>query len=188
MKSADIVAFREACARLSGRPATLARMAAARTPAASRPQRPPGVAAGTARAGRAALPGVRRFTALLLLALPATAQTLYRCGNTYSQTPCSDQAQRLRVYAASAPQAVAGPRGFALCAAKLPAELSARAQPLGKRRTEVIPYAGQPMQALRFDLQVLPEGGHPAQRYACWLSEDQARLLQFEPLPAAPTR
>ena len=122
-----------------------------------------------------------RLWMLALAALPASAQTLYRCGNTYSQTPCAAEAQAVRVYAASAPKSAPGPRGFALCAAQLPEAQAARAKPEGPRRTEVIAYAGQPMQARRFDLTVPAEGADPATlRLICWLSEDEARVLQVE--------
>lgn len=125
----------------------------------------------------------RPLVSLLLagLALPSGAQTLYRCGNTYSQTPCAGEAQAVRVYAASAPKAAPGPRGVALCAAQLPEAQAARAKPEGARRTEVITYAGQPMQARRYDLTVPAEGTDPApSRLSCWLSEDEARVLQLE--------
>jgi hypothetical protein len=127
---------------------------------------------------------VRGIAALGLLGpLLVSAQTLYKCGNTYSQTPCSDTAQPVRVFTTPAPKAEPGARGFALCAAQLPAEDAARARQQGTRRVEVIRYADQPLSAQRFDLVLPPqEAGAPTARYACWLSEDQARLLQFEPV------
>lgn len=114
----------------------------------------------------------------------AVAQTLYKCANTYSQAPCSDQAQALRVYTAPASQPDPGPRGFALCVSKLPVAQAVRARAEGTRRVEVIRYAGQAMAAQRFDLVIdARDSGLGPTAYRCWLSEDQARVLQFEPRP-----
>lgn len=127
--------------------------------------------------------------ALLAVAAPAAAQQLYRCGNTYSQTPCSAEARPARLFQGQAPEKAPGPTGFELCAAAAGAKVSAadpdgvRVQPLGPRVSEVIQFAGQPLSAHRYDLAVdtrTAYGGYAGPvAYSCWVSEDQARVLQF---------
>lgn len=129
--------------------------------------------------------------ALVLAGLAAEAQQVYRCGNTFSQAPCSADAQPTRVVPANTPDKPAGLSGFELCAAtakgavQSPEPESARVAPFGERRTEVISYAGKDVAARRFDLTVDAKtqfgvySGPVA--YSCWLSEDQARVLQFGP-------
>jgi hypothetical protein len=132
--------------------------------------------------------------ALIALALAphAQAQQLYRCGNTYSQIPCAQDAPAKRIFSDAADGGTdAAGKGFALCsthavqAAEVQDPDTARIRPQGPRRSEVIQYAGQPMQAHRYDLTIDAKG--PTGRYAgpvgysCWLSEDQARVLLFGP-------
>jgi hypothetical protein len=56
---------------------------------------------------------------------------------------------------------------------------------VGQRVTEVIQYAGQPMPAHRYDLTLDSKNTYGVYTgpipYSCWLSEDQARVLQFGP-------
>jgi hypothetical protein len=119
----------------------------------------------------------------------ASAQQLYRCGNTYSQTPCAADAASKSVYSGSAPARAPGLSGYELCAAHAvkyvasPEPESARTMPVGQRKTEVIRYAGQSVAAHRFDLTVDAKTTYGVYSgpvtYSCWLSEDQARMLQF---------
>jgi len=130
---------------------------------------------------------------VLLLAGVAQSQTVYRCGNQFSQTPCAADAQA-RPNAGVAPAvAASGPRGFALCTAEAmrrlqpPEPASTRVLQLGERRTEVIRYADRSLAAPRYELSADVKTayglyGGPL-RFACWLSEDQARVLRFEALP-----
>lgn len=134
------------------------------------------------------------FAAALLLAglHTADAQTVYRCGNTISQTPCGPDAEAKRVLGAPPAPASrpASPTGQALCAeaalqlSGTPEPASARVTQLAPRRVEVIRYANQPLAAFRFELAVdaktaygLYSGPRP---FSCWLSEDQARVLQLQ--------
>lgn len=130
---------------------------------------------------------------LLLLGAGAPAQTLYRCGNQFSQTPCAADAQAKPAAGVAPAAAASGPRGFPLCSAEAirrlqpPEPHSSRLVQLGERRTEPIRYANQNLAAARYELSIdskTPQGiyGGP-QRFACWLSEDQARVLRFEPIP-----
>jgi hypothetical protein len=135
----------------------------------------------------------KAFAALLLAGLqPAFAQTVYRCGNTISQTPCSPDAEAKRVLGvppapASRP---ASPIGQALCAEAAlqqtgtPEPASARVTQLAPRRVEVIRYANQSLAAFRFELAVDAKTAYGLyggpQHFSCWLSEDQARVLQLQ--------
>ncbi len=122
--------------------------------------------------------------------LDVHAQKLYQCGKTFSQTPCAPDATEKRMYggSSSAP-AAPKPRGFELCAeaaVKATGSLeqeSARVQMRGKRRMEVIQYAGEPLPAQRYDLDVSAknDSGMYAlnKSLSCWLSEDQSRILKF---------
>lgn len=124
-------------------------------------------------------------------AVAAPAQTLYRCGNTYSQTPCAPDAVAKRTHADTPAEKGGGTQGYELCASRAPESVespepqSARVQQVGLRRAEVIQYAGQPIAAHRYDLTVdakttfgVYSGPQP---YTCWVSEDQRRILQFSP-------
>lgn len=129
------------------------------------------------------------FIVLFAVCAPVAAQQLYRCGNTYSQTPCSAEARPARLFQGQAPEKAPGPVGFDLCAAAAGAKASAsepgsvRVQPLGARVSEVIQFAGQPLSAHRYDLAVDARAAYGASAgpvaYSCWVSEDQARVLQF---------
>ncbi len=127
----------------------------------------------------------------LLLALPSAlqAQGLYRCGNTYSQTPCAPDATARPIFSGAAPEKAQGLTGYDLCAAAAPAAAgtpepeSARVRQLSPRKAEVIQYAGQGVAAHRYDLGVdaktrygVYSGETP---FSCWVSEDQARILKF---------
>lgn len=131
----------------------------------------------------------------LTLAMPLVqAQTVYRCGNTVSQTPCGPDAQVRQLPSAgpkaSAPAALKGQAlctEFAIQHSGTPDPASARVKLLQPRRAEVIRYADQPVAAYRYDLSVDVKTAHDLyigpQRYSCWLSEDQARLLQMRVQP-----
>ncbi|MBL0726450.1 DUF4124 domain-containing protein [Piscinibacter sp. HJYY11] len=137
-----------------------------------------------------------RFLILALLAGHAglaSAQQMYKCGNTFSQTPCAPDAVARPVQPSAAPETPAGGlAGYELCAAaarkmvRTPEPETARIQPIGERRSEVIQYAGKPIATHRYDLSVdakTPYGVYSGlQPYACWLSEDQRRVLQFRSL------
>ncbi len=125
------------------------------------------------------------------LAAPAQSSSLYRCGNTYSQTPCAADAQPARLHRDAAAERPAVATGFDLCAAaarrrvESPEPESARIVPIGARTSEVITYAGQPLSAHRYDLSIDAKTAYGVfsgpVAYSCWLSEDQARVLQFGP-------
>lgn len=128
---------------------------------------------------------------LLLLAASAIAQPLYRCGNTYSQTPCAPEAKPARISSGAAPDQPEGLQGKELCAAEaprllgLPDPYSARIESLAKGETEVIQYAGQPIAARKVHLTINARNSAGAyageQAYLCYLSEDERRILRVAP-------
>ncbi len=131
---------------------------------------------------------------LATASLGAHAQKLYQCGKTFSQTPCAPDATEKRMHGGSPSSPSAPkPRGFELCAAagvKATGSLepeSARVHMRGKRRMEVIQYAGEPLPAQRYDLDVSAKNDNGMyalnKSLSCWLSEDQSRILQFSEAP-----
>lgn len=128
--------------------------------------------------------------AVLLGAAGGTqAQQMYKCGSTYSQTPCAPDAVAKTMPATAVPDTPPGLAGYDLCVAAAiksvasPEPETARAQQVGSRKAEAIQYAGKATVTQRYDLTVdaktqygVFSGPRP---YACWLSEDQQRVLQF---------
>ncbi len=131
------------------------------------------------------------FPVFLVLATAVQAQQLYRCGNTYSQTPCAADAKPARLHQGTAPDKAAGPSGFELCSAaalkavRSPEPESARVQPVGERVSQVIEYAGKPLASHRYELTVDAKTRNGVYAgpvaFSCWLSEDQARVLKLGP-------
>ncbi|MBX3621081.1 MAG: hypothetical protein KF891_14015 [Rhizobacter sp.] len=128
---------------------------------------------------------------LSLGAASAPSQTLYRCGSTYSQTPCAADAAPARISAGAAPDAPAASAGADVCASAGVAQLrfpdpeSTRVVSVRKAGTEVIQYAGKSLAARRYDITLNTKGASGAylgeRVYACYLSEDEHRLLQVGP-------
>ena len=139
---------------------------------------------------------IRSTLALTLfcgIAAPACAQSMYKCGNTYSQTPCASDAEvkRVRPDAVADKPAGAGPAGYQLCADFAPKNVgspepeSARVRRAGEVHTDVIDYAGKSVAARRYDLSVDFKTTYGVYSgplsYSCWISEDERRVLQFAP-------
>lgn len=116
------------------------------------------------------------------------AQTLYRCGNTYSQTPCAADAAPARISAGAAPDAASASQGSTVCAnegvaqMRFPDPESTRILSVSRAGTEVIQYAGKPLAARRYNLTLNtkgPSGAYLGERvYTCYLSEDERRVLK----------
>ncbi len=129
-----------------------------------------------------------------------SAQTMYRCGNQYSQTPCGKEAETKRLPASAAPDRGAERDGKALCMAVAPTRLgladpeSARFEAVEKSADTVIQHAGQPIAAKTYLMLINPKGPYGAylgaRLYACHLSQDEQRILKIEaatPDTRAPT-
>lgn len=135
--------------------------------------------------------GVALATGLLAATAPAGAQTLYRCGNTYSQTPCAADAASARMSSSAPPDAAPGAAGRELCASDgvarlgLPDPEAVRVRSVTRAGTEVIQYAGKPIAARHYVLVLNAknaQGGYDGdRRYSCYLSEDERRVLQVGP-------
>jgi hypothetical protein len=129
-----------------------------------------------------------RRAGLLLALLPtlASAQQLYRCGNTFSQKPCGSDAAAVRVPGAAVPTSGSNAPGQ-VCAKRVIATTtaqggSARIVDTQTAGTEVIQYAGQSMAArlyavtvARTDAQGRDLGPVTIQ---CYASEDDQRVLK----------
>ena len=129
------------------------------------------------------------ITFALLLPMFASAQPLYRCGNTYSQTPCAADAAPVRARADAIADSAPGPKGGELCAAaapkmlRLPDPESVRIESVEKAPAEVIQYADKPTAAHQYIVRVNAKNVYGAyegaQAYACHVSEDERRVLRF---------
>jgi hypothetical protein len=125
---------------------------------------------------------------LLLLPAAAFAQPLYRCGNTYSQTPCAAEAAPKKLPSGAAPDASSGPQGKELCSADgikllgLPDPESARIGAVVKGGSEVIQYAGKPTVARKYLMTINAKnvyGAYDGDRvFHCFVSEDERRILK----------
>jgi len=121
------------------------------------------------------------------------AEPVYRCGNTYSQTPCGADAAPKNLPSSAVPDTPAGLQGESLCASaglsRLGLSDPGDAPPLGvtKLGSEVIQYADKPTVARKFAVRFNPrtaQGGHAGEQvFHCFLSEDGRRVLAIENAP-----
>ena len=128
--------------------------------------------------------------ALAALSASASAQKMYRCGSTYSQTPCGPAATVTHAPTDAAVDNAGVSQAGAACTAHAPRLLDVpdpaalRVLSTSAGRAEVIQYSGQAVVARRYELRistVSPAGVWLAARtYSCFLSEDQQRILKFE--------
>jgi hypothetical protein len=133
------------------------------------------------------------LTAICIAAAPACvgAQTLYRCGNVYSQTPCASDAAPVRARADVPADAAPGPHGAELCATTARSELQIDdASPVQiasvvKAQAEVIQYADRPTATRQYTVKLTVKRAYAEpdgpRTYACHLSEDERRVLRFAP-------
>ena len=130
------------------------------------------------------------FASLCAWPTVAGAQQLYRCGNTYSQTPCAADAASMRISPGAAPEQAPGASGKDLCASDGVAQLhfpdpdSTRIQSVTKAGSEAIQYAGKPIAARKYHLAINTKDGNGAYTgervYVCYLSEDERRVLKVD--------
>jgi len=134
------------------------------------------------------------LSATLLLLAGQAGAGMYRCGNTFSDKPCSGASgKELKTYA-SGDTAGEGQslleRGSKVCADDLPKRFSfmdpdsvkIRAV-AGGGKMEVIDYASQKITARAYQLMVNEKNEYGAytgeKPYRCYTSEDGQRILQF---------
>lgn len=118
----------------------------------------------------------------------AGAQQLYRCGNTFSQTPCAPDAATVRARSDAVADAAPGPHGAELCEATVTRELQidpgspVQIGSTARAAAEVITYADKPTATRKYivTLKVKPYADFPGPRaFACNVSEDERRVLRF---------
>lgn len=118
-----------------------------------------------------------------------TAGTAYRCGNTFSQTPCGENAKEQTLNSGSA----ANSSDFisvCLTAAKELIQFkdpeSLRVESSSKPVAKVIDYADAKLMAYEVTININGKnsyGGYSgAEPYICYLSQDKKRVLQIFPL------
>lgn len=132
---------------------------------------------------------------LLATAAAAPAQKMFRCGSTYSQTPCDANTAPQRLHrdlpaAPGAPASAAAPsRGSSLCAEEIPRRLkldgpnAATVLPVEAMGAVVIRYADQPLVARKYRVTLEARdafGARMTRSYFCYVSEDERRLLKVE--------
>lgn len=135
------------------------------------------------------------FLALIaaLCSTPIQAQQLYRCGNTYSQTPCAPDAAAVRSHGDAVADSAPGARGGELCSSAVTKELqlddgdtTVQVDTVTKAPAEVIQYADKPTATHKFivTLKVKRYAPYDGPRaFACNLSEDERRVLRFAARP-----
>jgi hypothetical protein len=117
------------------------------------------------------------------------AQTMYRCGNVYSQTPCASDAAPVKARGTAVADTAPGPKGADLCTATAVRELglddgaAMQVVSVAKAPAEVIQYADQPTATRKYLVTLGVKSaavvyGGP-RTYACHLSEDERRVLRF---------
>ena len=118
----------------------------------------------------------------------AGAQTLYRFGIVYSQTPCAPDAAAVKARPNAVADAAPGPQGADLCSATVARELQldeagpVQIASVTKAPAEVIQYADKPTATRKYivNLGVKPYTPFDGPRsYTCHLSEDERRVLRF---------
>jgi len=121
----------------------------------------------------------------------AGAQTMYRCGNVYSQTPCASDAATVRPHVNAVADAAPGPQGADLCSATAVRELAlddgaaVQIASVAKAPAEVIQYADKPTATRKYLVNLKVKSAAVVydgpRTYACNLSEDERRVLRFRP-------
>lgn len=118
----------------------------------------------------------------------AGVQTLYRCGNVYSQTPCAPDAAAMKARPNAVADAAPGAQGGELCSATVMRELQldesgpVQIGSVTKAPAEVIQYADKPTATRKYivSLKVKPTAPFDGPRSCtCHLSEDERRVLRF---------
>ncbi len=134
--------------------------------------------------------------ALLCATGLAGAQTMYRCGNTFSQKPCGDSATTVKVPANAAPSEASAPApaqasggagqacsSAAISAASRNDGSKLRVEGIRPAGTGVVQYAGQAVAGRKYVVQLaaVSPTGMPLGQVAltCYLSEDDRRVLRI---------
>jgi hypothetical protein len=135
---------------------------------------------------------LRATTAFVLLAASTTAsaQKMYRCGNTFSQTPCASDARTVEVRKDSLATPPPGLRGQDLCRTdaaqqlRLPDPASTQIVSVVKQDAEALQVAGSPVFARKYTVVLNAKNTQGAYQgdtaYSCYLNETETRIIKFE--------
>jgi len=124
------------------------------------------------------------------------AQTLYKCGNTYSQTPCAATAEEVTVpkgrTATTASTEVPG-QGLEMCCAAVPQgsglkdPYSAVIESISGPQHDTLRIGDQLIVAKRYDVMMNAKNSYGAyagaRLYRCFVSVDEKRLLEVQIRP-----
>jgi len=126
------------------------------------------------------------FPLFLLFSISAHAATLYRCGNTFSQVPCGDNAKPVQISGGEAGRAALPPEmAKHVCVSDLkkwvpfPDPDSIKVESMSRGAPEIIEYAGTKLMARRYDLRISAPNAPGGQNYRCFASEDNQRILKI---------
>ncbi len=130
-------------------------------------------------------------TAALLSGGTAFAQKLYRCGNNFSQTPCSGEATGKPLPSAANSVTVNADKGLNACTSAVlvnmdvPTTHRASIESAVRGKSASISYANQPVVARSYLVSVAIRDAVGskvgAKAVNCYLSEDEQRVLKVEP-------
>jgi hypothetical protein len=130
-------------------------------------------------------------TVAVLLAGTSDAQTLYRCGNTFSQVPCAADAASMQTRADKVADAPTAAHGADLCSTAAPTILalsdpySMQIESVKRAPAESILYGNRPTTAHTYLMLINAKNQYGAytgtRAYACHLSEDEQRVLDVVP-------
>lgn len=122
----------------------------------------------------------------LFFSLPAHAGTLYRCGNTFSQIPCGDDAKTVQIPSGDRGKSALPPDlAKHVCVNDLkkwvpfPDPDSIKVASVSRGVPEIIEYAGTKLMARRYDLRISAPNAYGGLAFRCFASEDNQRILKI---------
>ena len=136
------------------------------------------------------------LSSLWLAAGACPAQTLYKCGSTFSQTPCASTAEEVTVpkgrTATTASTEVPG-QGLEMCRAAVPRmsgvkdPYSAVIESIGEVRHDTLRIGDESVIVKRYDVLMNAKNSYGAyagaKLYRCFVSVDEKRLLEVQVPP-----
>ena len=127
-----------------------------------------------------------------LIGTAGFAQTTYKCGNTYSQVPCSNTAEATRIFKDTGAQKTAISKGQELCRLAIPKAVSlkdpysAKVEEVGKAQGAIVIIGDQPIEAKKYPVFMNAKNSYGAytgaKLYLCFVTVDESRLLKVESL------
>jgi hypothetical protein len=128
---------------------------------------------------------------VLVVSTSAYSDTLYRCGNEYSQTPCSGDAKKVRLSSANGADETATEGGNSVCErdlvkwVKFMDPYSIKIESVAKPKGEIIDFADTRMSVWNHVVYVNAKNSYGAysgtKAYNCYTSMDKQRILKVVP-------